>query len=409
MFTKPIAAFLAITVLFTIAIPVIAAPTTTGPTINVADVTANVGDTVLVPVNIDNNPGIVTMRLYVEYDETALKLVKISDTGILGSQIHSNKFASPFILFWENGSGGANISANGEVAILHFEALSRGASDITISYSNDDIFNISFEDIPFRVNNGKVSVGIASGQNDGGTGTGGNGQGGSGTGGNGTGGNGTGGNGTSGNGTGGNGTSGNGTGGNGTGGNGQSNNGIDNVQTRDIITVEFGEEEAPLASADEPEATIYSPMQPIDAAGTSVAAIKSSNKLIVGNEEKIFPAAVIHDYNWLKLRDLAMILLDSGKGYSLDYDDLLNAIILTTGGVYTPVGDELQGLHDEFTAIASPQKLYVDGEYVDLAAFNIEGYNYFRLRDLAIILDFAVEFTAGTGVATLDLEKPYRE
>lgn len=159
----------------------------------------------------------------------------------------------------------------------------------------------------------------------------------------------------------------------------------------------------------EPQAPTYSPMKPIDEAGVRVSSVKSSNTLLIGGEEKVFPAVNIRGYNWLKLRDLAMILLGTDKGFSLRYDAGQDAIIFTSGGVYTPIGDELKDLPGEIAAIASPQKLYIDGVLIEVAAYNIDGYNYFRLRDLAIILDFAVEFAAATGQITLDLERPYSE
>ena len=81
-----------------------------------------------------------------------------------------------------------------------------------------------------------------------------------------------------------------------------------------------------------------------------------------------------------------------------------------TGETYDPLGDELiDMLTGDFTAVASPQKLVIDGKIIDVAAYNIGGYNYFRLRDLAILLDFAVDYNAGNGKITLDLKKPYTE
>ena len=83
--------------------------------------------------------------------------------------------------------------------------------------------------------------------------------------------------------------------------------------------------------------------------------------------------------------------------------------VLTTGRVYTPAGTELQELPDDITVISSPHRLMVDGQPINIAAYNINGYNYFRLRDLAILLDFAVKFDGDAGKVTLDLTNPYSE
>jgi len=159
----------------------------------------------------------------------------------------------------------------------------------------------------------------------------------------------------------------------------------------------------------EPELPAYAPMLPIDPAGTVASSTKSSNTLLIGDKQMEFPAINIHGYNWLKLRDIAMILMGTNKGFSLSYNAETNTIVLTTGGTYTPVGTELEALPGDITAVASPQRLMIDGVLVEVAAYNIDGYNYFRLRDLAILLDFAVNFDAASGLITLDLENPYKE
>jgi len=37
-------------------------------------------------------------------------------------------------------------------------------------------------------------------------------------------------------------------------------------------------------------------------------------------------------------------------------------------------------------------KIYIDGKEVNLKGYNIEGYNYFKLRDLAAALNFDVDY-----------------
>jgi len=49
----------------------------------------------------------------------------------------------------------------------------------------------------------------------------------------------------------------------------------------------------------------------------------------------------------------------------------------------------------------------IDGVEINIAAFNIDGYNYFRLRDLAILLDFAVSYSDNN--VSLDLTNGYTE
>jgi len=160
----------------------------------------------------------------------------------------------------------------------------------------------------------------------------------------------------------------------------------------------------------QPEGPTYRPMAPAHAAGTRIDAAKTNNLLLLDGKETQFPAVKISDYNWLKLRDFAKLLSGSSKQFDISYDAATGIIDIRTGQAYQPLGDELEDkLAATETAIASPQRIRVDGEFIEVAAYNIKGYNYFRLRDLAIILNFSVIYEDETGKITLDFDNPYSE
>jgi len=154
----------------------------------------------------------------------------------------------------------------------------------------------------------------------------------------------------------------------------------------------------------------YKPMTPLHPAGTKVEAIKTNNVLIINEKETKFPAVKVGGYNWIKLRDFAMLLNGTTKQFSVTYDEATRTIDIRTGQAYSPLGDELEDkLVDVESATATTQKLRVNGQFIDVAAYNIKGYNYFRVRDLAIILNFAVNYDDESTTITLDLENPYEE
>jgi len=162
-------------------------------------------------------------------------------------------------------------------------------------------------------------------------------------------------------------------------------------------------------TADNFTTPIYLPMPPLKD-GEVMEATKTNNPLFLDEKETVFPAVKISGYNWLKLRDFALILNGSAKQFSINYDANTNIIDIITGQVYQPLGDELTDkLADVETAISSQQLLRVNGEHIKVAAYNIKGYNYFRLRDLAIILNFAVIYDDDTGKIELDFANPYKE
>lgn len=60
----------------------------------------------------------------------------------------------------------------------------------------------------------------------------------------------------------------------------------------------------------------------------------------------------------------------------------------------------------EATLNQSP--VYVDGTRVDLTAYNIGGYNYFKLRDIADLVDFGVEWDPETASIQIDTTVGYQ-
>lgn len=122
--------------------------------------TVNKGDTFTVNVNIDSNPGITMLRLYVEYDSSILTLTGVEDKGILGDYIFNDTMASPFCMLWDNGTS-ENFTATGAIATLTFTATEVGSSDINLSIeSKNDILNsnLNLDTINPTFNNGTVVV-----------------------------------------------------------------------------------------------------------------------------------------------------------------------------------------------------------------------------------------------------------
>lgn len=134
------------------------------PTIVIGSANAKAGESVDIVVSMKNNPGIVTMRLDVTFDDEVMELTNVLDHGLLPGKVHGNdKTAVPYCLFWDNGSSTEDFIVDGNLATLTFTLKSDvpdGKYPITISYDyeNFDIFNMSFEPISFNVDNGSITV-----------------------------------------------------------------------------------------------------------------------------------------------------------------------------------------------------------------------------------------------------------
>jgi len=151
------------------------------------------------------------------------------------------------------------------------------------------------------------------------------------------------------------------------------------------------EESAPAAPAEEPAAVSEKPVVQV-----------STQKVAVDGVEKVIDHYNIDGDNYFKLRDLACILMGTDYAFDVGYDAATRTIAVTTGGVYTPLDtDMLVGADMSDTAVVSTQALTVDGASVSLTAFNIDGSNYFRLRDLAPYIGFGVDYDAATRTALI--------
>jgi len=142
-----------------------------------------------------------------------------------------------------------------------------------------------------------------------------------------------------------------------------------------------------------------------------VTATPTNSKVMVDGKNVAFEAYNIDGNNFFKLRDLAMAINGSSKQFQVGWDGANNAINLTTNVAYTPDGKELviseNSTAKEATLTAS--KIYLNGEEVQLTAYNIGGNNYFKLRDIGRIIDFAVTWDGDLNMIGLDTSNGYVE
>lgn len=122
------------------------------------------GKTVDITVSLEDNPGIISMLLKVNYDNTYLTLTEVKDAGVLGEQVHSdNILKNPYTLSWANDTAEENYTANGKIVTLTFAIADDapvGKYPVDISYDNEnyDILNYDLEAVDFAVSNGVIEV-----------------------------------------------------------------------------------------------------------------------------------------------------------------------------------------------------------------------------------------------------------
>lgn len=141
-------------------------------------------------------------------------------------------------------------------------------------------------------------------------------------------------------------------------------------------------------------AMIFAAMMAMSAipAYAGVSAVPTASKVLVNGTKKAFEAYNIQDNNYFKLRDIAYVLNGTDAAFSVGWDGTANAVSLDTSGEYTPTGNEMKvsGSSAAKAAVVSNSAILIDGTKTALKAYNIDGSNYFKLRDLGTALGFTV-------------------
>lgn len=140
-------------------------------------------------------------------------------------------------------------------------------------------------------------------------------------------------------------------------------------------------------------------------------AIPTSSSIVVNGEPVAFQAYTIGENNYFKLRDIAMALNGTAKQFDVKYDAATNSIALQSGKAYTPVGGEMSAPNGSAIAAAwsNTSKIYLDGAPIELTAYTINGYNYFKLRSIGAAIDFGVFWDGPSNTICIDTTVGYEK
>lgn len=153
-------------------------------------------------------------------------------------------------------------------------------------------------------------------------------------------------------------------------------------------------------------ATHYVPGTPAPA--PQIRALSTDIAFVADGVRVDIDAYNINNYNYFKLRDLAALVNGTAKSFSVEWDAARSTIILTAGAPYAPLATDLQpgdGTHK--IALQSAATLILNGEEITLEAYNIDGFNYFKLRDLCEAFDIGVTWDNATRTTGIDTSTGY--
>ncbi len=173
----------------------------------------------------------------------------------------------------------------------------------------------------------------------------------------------------------------------------------------DSIPNVWGDEpvaEEPVVTPDVPAVTPDAPLAPL--------ARYTSSKVLVNGKEVAFEAYNIMDNNYFKLRDLAKAFSGSEKQFEVTWDAEKGMIGLLSARGYTEVGGELvPGDGTDKSAVIFQGGILKDGGDVTALAYNINGNNYFKLRDICKLFDIGVAWDGAANTISLDTAVSYTD
>ncbi len=125
----------------------------------------------------------------------------------------------------------------------------------------------------------------------------------------------------------------------------------------------------------------------------AVQAVYGAQTLAYNGAAVSLGAYNIDGYTYFRLRDLAALFADSIYRFSLQTDEAARCVTAVRFEKEESLPDApVEG--GTRTAVQGGWRLLVDGTQVRCTVYNIGGYNFYRLRDLAAAMGFAVGYDA---------------
>ena len=154
-------------------------------------------------------------------------------------------------------------------------------------------------------------------------------------------------------------------------------------------------------------AAMVAGLVPFAGAAYAVAAVPTRDKgqTVYVDNTRVYPTGYnIADNNYFKLRDIGKLV-----GFGVDYDEATQTVEIST----TRTAPSTEGITDTSVSGAvakiSNQRIAVDGIYVNMKAYQIDGNNYVKLRDVGLQVNFGVNYDAANNRVVISPKLFYGE
>ncbi len=136
-----------------------------------------------------------------------------------------------------------------------------------------------------------------------------------------------------------------------------------------------------------------------------ISAVRSSANMVVDGKTVVLDGYSVNDSNYFKIRDIAMLIRNTGARFNVEWNSDLEAIEIMTGEPYVVIGGELSGeIEQDMDVVENSTPIYVDGVQRAITAYNINGSSYFKIRDVADAVGFEILWDGDTQTISIETE-----
>ncbi len=138
----------------------------------------------------------------------------------------------------------------------------------------------------------------------------------------------------------------------------------------------------------------------------SLTAEPSTSRMTVNGKEVDVSGYSVNYSNYYKIRDIAMVLRNTTSRFDVSWDQRKSAIAISLDEKYTIIGGELEesSISTTMDIEESQAPIYVDGREKEAKCYNIDGYTYFKIRDIADLVGFTVNWNEATQTIEIETE-----
>lgn len=111
----------------------------------------------------------------------------------------------------------------------------------------------------------------------------------------------------------------------------------------------------------------------------------------------------VNDSNYFRIRDIAMLLRNTSAKFNVEWDSEMDVIKIVPGADYVPIGGELS---NDFAAslnvLENSTPIFINDKQTAITSYNINGSEYFKIRDIADAAGFSVGWDDASQTITID-------